>query len=192
MQIGHLLAGVNPSAPRSFEPLPPGIYTVIVSDDAAKTSKYGDTYISMEYTVIDGEFNNRRIWENMNIGHNKSDVAGRALADLKALACAVGIPDAETTGELKDIPFQLKVGQRKSSRDDAAPGAMEQTVQGYIAMDIPARPGRLPAAPAPAPIRRTAAAAQTEAPAPAPAPAPARARAAGTAPAAPPWAVKRA
>jgi hypothetical protein len=176
MQIGHLLAGVQASAPRSFEPLPTGTYTAIVSGDKVSNTKAGDAMLTMEYTIIDGEFNNRKVWTNMNIGHSDPAVAGRALGDLKALASACNLAEAQTTAELFDIPFALKLGQKP--KKDGEKGQMEQTVQGYVGMNISAKPGRLPAAAPAAPIRAPSTAAAPAAPG----------RAAAAAPPTAPWA----
>jgi hypothetical protein len=178
MEIGTLLNGIQPSAPRIFEPLPAGTYTAIVSGDKPTTTTVGDTAVIMEYTIIDGEYNNRKIWDFITIGHSDPKWAGVALGNLKALASACGILEPTSTDELQDIPFQLILGVKKKTKGDRI-GELEQSVQGYKSLgDIAAKPGRLPTPPAPATVR---------APSPA-APAPTG----RAAPAPAPWAVKRA
>lgn len=151
MEIGNRLDGIEASAPRSFEPLPTGTYTAIVSGDKSSYTKAGDEMLTMEYTIIDGEFNNRRVWTNLNVGHSEKATADRALADLKALSVACNIFTLQNTAELRDIPFTLKLGQRQ--KNNAEKGVMEQSVGGYLPLNIAAKPGRLPAAAPPTTLR---------------------------------------
>jgi hypothetical protein len=184
-KIGQMLQGVEAAAPKSFGPLPAGDYVAIVTGDETKLTAAGDSAMQFEYTIIDGEFTNRKIWDYMNVGHSKPETQASALRDLKALCSACGVMDPDDTAELHDIPFTLKLGIKvdKETKDK------KNSVQGYISMTGGAAtaPAARPAAPA-APFQRAVAGAPPAFTRTAP-PAAASAPAAPTAPAraAPPW-----
>ena len=51
----------------NFDPIPAGEYIVkITNSDIVKTKDGAGKYISLEYTVIQGEFKGRKIWQNLN------------------------------------------------------------------------------------------------------------------------------
>jgi hypothetical protein len=177
MQIGHLLQGVQASVPRSFDLMPTGTYTAIVSGAEVKNTKAGDAAINFEYTIIDGEFNNRKVWDYMTVGHSNPKWAALARGNLKALASACNLAEPQNTTDLYDIPFGLMLDQKKSTKTDAKVGDMEQAVMGYVELNIAAKVGRLPPAAPAAPLRPSA---------PAVAAAPARAAVGAAAP----WAKK--
>ena len=47
-----------------FEPIPDGEYNVLLEKVELKESQNGTTNISFEYSVLDGEQENKRIWDN--------------------------------------------------------------------------------------------------------------------------------
>lgn len=100
---------VAPPAP-SREPLPPGMYQVIVMASDIKPTQAGTgEYIELTLQVVDGEFSGRRLWDRLNVSNpNKTaeDIAKRALQEL-CLAC--GVTALTETEQLHDIPVQAQV-----------------------------------------------------------------------------------
>ena len=75
-----------------FEPVPKGMYKVIVEDAEIKDTKAGTgQYISVKFNVMEGEFEGRKIFVMYNI-KNPSEVAVKVgLGQLKALLMAANV-----------------------------------------------------------------------------------------------------
>jgi len=121
-------ASVEASKSTSRGPIPAGVYTAIVSAEQEKPVKSGAyNYIEVEFTVVDGEFDGRRAWQRFLVGHPDKAVSGRHQSDMKALMIGCGLPDAQESSELRDIPFSLKLGVKKNKES----GEDEQAFYGY-------------------------------------------------------------
>jgi hypothetical protein len=73
----------------SFEPMPAGVYNVAVTNVEEKETKNGDKRLSMTFTVIDGEFVGRKIFEGyMLSGSEKAVQIARGM--LKSLLKVAG------------------------------------------------------------------------------------------------------
>jgi hypothetical protein len=87
---------------RDFEPLPSGKYHVAVTDGDLKESgpkakNPGSEYISWEFTVQDGEYENRKLWTNASL-------LPQALFTLKGLLAATGFDvDGELDFDIDDV-----------------------------------------------------------------------------------------
>ena len=63
-QFNFNAASVEPMAPRSFEPLPAGVYEMMVVKSDVKGTQAGTGhYIELEMHCLSGEYSGRRIWE---------------------------------------------------------------------------------------------------------------------------------
>lgn len=118
---------VEPST--GFDPIPVGDYLAIISNSEEKTTKAGDgSYVKLEFTIIEGKYEGRKLWENLNL-QNKSDEAVKiARATLSAICRALSIlrPVADSI-ELHDQPLVIKVGLEK--RKDT--GDMQNRIKAY-------------------------------------------------------------
>lgn len=87
-----------PEDERSFEPMPAGDYVCQVIESEVVQTKSGGDMLKLTLEVTEGQFANRRVWDNLNIRNNNpqaQQIAHRALADLCS-ACGVGpITDSE-------------------------------------------------------------------------------------------------
>lgn len=96
--------------PKSFDPLPHGMYNGMIIDSSVKPTKAGTgEYIELVIQVIDGEHSGRRLWERLNVSNpNKTaeDIARTALAEL---CHAVGVTKLTATEQLHDKPFAMEV-----------------------------------------------------------------------------------
>jgi hypothetical protein len=124
----------------SFEPLPPGEYVVEVVDSEVRPTKAGDgAYISLQLRVVDGEYENRRIFTNIN--HRNPNPKAQAIGErqLAMLCTAVGLKHAlEDVVDLHNVPVKAVIlvepakdnyGPRNSVRaykpvDGAAPAVV--------------------------------------------------------------------
>ena len=81
---------VDPSV--GYEALPAGKYLVEISDSEMKPTKAGNgEMLQLEFTVIDGEFKNRKIWDRLCLRHPNPEAVKIAQANLSAICHAVEV-----------------------------------------------------------------------------------------------------
>lgn len=102
---------VEPSA--GFDPLPEGWYNARMIESEIKPTKAGDgSMLAVQFEIIDGQYANRRIFNNYNI-ENKNPVAVKiAYEQLSAFAWCVGVPDLQDSTMAHNIPLQIKLKVR--------------------------------------------------------------------------------
>ncbi|KAB1068883.1 DUF669 domain-containing protein [Methylobacterium planeticum] len=141
-----------PEDERSFEPMPEGDYNVQIVESEIAPTKSGGDMLKLTLEVIDGQFANRKVWDNLNIRNSNAvaqGIAQRALADICAATNTGPITDSE---ELHFKPFvaTLKIEPSRTVGDrtyDARNGVKRYKARG----------GQPPAGKS-APAQRTAAA----------------------------------
>jgi len=114
-----------------FEPLPSGWYNVAVTDGEVRESKSeknpGSEYIHWEYTVQDGSYENRKVWDNTTL-------LPHALFSLKGLLAATGFAvDGDLDFDIPDVigkTLQIRITQRE------ADGNTYNDVKGYKASGV--------------------------------------------------------
>ncbi len=143
--FGFNLSETQPA--ESFEPLPSGEYVAVLEDSNLKETKSGSGhYLSCKFKVVDGPHMNRVLFANINIHHSneKAQMIGRQ--QLSQLAHAAGVPGANDSLELHDLPVILTV----KLTDDAAYGlrneiksyrSVSQAV-GKFAPSVPSAPSK--------------------------------------------------
>ena len=93
-----------------FDPIPANWYNLSVTkSEILETSKKTGKYIKLEFTVIDGQYKGRKIWENLNIINQNPIAVEIAQKALATLCRAVGKKAIADTQELHGIPLQGKV-----------------------------------------------------------------------------------
>ena len=79
--------------PQSFDNLPAGDYTVMISDmvqKAVKAPKVG-SYLELTMEVVDGPHAGRKMWDRLNLDNPNETAKRIALETLSSIARAVGI-----------------------------------------------------------------------------------------------------
>ena len=77
---------------QSFDPMPAGIYSAIISGAEMKTPQSGKAdYLSLEYTIAEGEFKDRKVWDSLSINSDNVKASNIAKSRLKAVAIATCI-----------------------------------------------------------------------------------------------------
>ena len=100
----------------SYEPIPAGWYTAIISNSEMKATRdgYGE-YLSLTLQIIEGNYQNRLVFARLNL-KNANDVAvDIAKKDLAAICRAVGVMSPQASEELHDKPLMIKVKVRPAS-----------------------------------------------------------------------------
>jgi len=133
---------VEPTA--SFEPLPAGKYLAAVTGSQMKPTKNGDgSYLELEFTVLEGEHKDRKIWDRLCINHSNAMTVKIARGTLSAICRAVGVMQPRDSVELHNLPLQINVKVKK--RDDT--GELTNEIKGYAKKDAAAANGQQPQAP---------------------------------------------
>lgn len=99
----------------SFEPLPIGDYIVTLTsaDATERTTRSGvdQQIIAMRYTVQEGEYAGRVIFNDLLVGGANSEKAREySLRHIREVGWALGLPYITNTNELLNQPFVLEVG----------------------------------------------------------------------------------
>jgi len=132
----------------SFEPVPAGWYTVIITDSEMRPTNAGTgEYLQLTMQIVEGEHQGRHIWDRLNlINPNQTavEIAQRALA---SICRAVGVMTPTNSSELHDRPFEVKVSVRPAKDGYDA----SNDVRGYREIGTadtvpPAAPAAAPAA----------------------------------------------
>lgn len=102
---------VDPSS--GFDPLPAGWYNARIVESEIKPTNAGDgAMLAVQYEIIDGQYSNRRVFQNFNI-ENKNPVAVKiAYEQLSALSYCCGVLDVQDSTMLHGIPLQIKLVEK--------------------------------------------------------------------------------
>ena len=133
---------VDPST--GYDPLPPGKYLVEITDSEMKATKAGNgEMLQLEYTVLDGEFKNRKIWDRLCLRHPNHTAVEIAEANLSAICHAVGVMKLDDSVQLHHAPFVITV---KCKVDDST-GETYNEVKAYARHESQFKPATPPASP---------------------------------------------
>lgn len=117
---------VEPTA--SFDPLPAGKYVAAITGSEKKNTKKGDgNYLELEFTVLEGEYRGRKVWDRLCINHPKDITQKIARGNLSAICRAVGVMQPRDSVELHNLPLVISVKCKK--REDT--GEITNEVKGY-------------------------------------------------------------
>lgn len=101
-----------------FDTLPAGWYPVMVTASEVKPTKDGSgLMLVVTYTVIDGQYKNRKVFGRFNIQNKNPQAQEIAYKQLSALAHAVGHLVINDSSELHNKPLQIKVKVRPAGKD---------------------------------------------------------------------------
>ena len=121
---------VEPSS--SFDPIPAGWYTAIISNSELKATRdgYGE-YLSLTLQIIEGQYENRLVFARLNLKNANEKAVDIARKDLAAICRAVGVMSPQASEQLHDIPLMIKVKVRPASGDYEA----SNDIGGYKAVE---------------------------------------------------------
>lgn len=100
---------VDPAA--DFEPIPDGEYlAMIIDSDVCDTKSGTGQYLKVTHQIIDGPFNGRYIFANLNIVNQNATAQQIGQAQLSSICHAVGVLHAiQDSAELHNKPMVIKV-----------------------------------------------------------------------------------
>jgi len=101
-----------------FTPVPAGEYLArIVKSERKDTNARDGWLINFEWKIMGGEFNDRAIFDNCNLGNKSEKAVAVANKQLTTMCKAIGRSSIEDTEELHDKPMIIVVGIRPAKGD---------------------------------------------------------------------------
>ncbi|MBT7445843.1 MAG: DUF669 domain-containing protein [Methylococcales bacterium] len=93
-----------------FMPVPTGNYTSMVRISKVASAKSGrGRYLSLEIEIVEGNFQGRRVWENLNLNHTNPETVEIAQRKLSQICRAMGVLSLDESAQLYNVPFQLSI-----------------------------------------------------------------------------------
>ena len=109
---------VTANAPESssFEALPAGKYTCIISDSEMKETKAGTgQYLQCTLQIVDGQHKGRQTWARFNLVNPNATAVEIAERQFGELCRALKLAQVEDSQDLHDKPFIAKLKLRPAS-----------------------------------------------------------------------------
>jgi hypothetical protein len=98
----------------SFDPIPAGEYDAIIADsELKKTTKGNGEYLKLKLQVLNGQFQNRIVFDNLNIRNPNEKAQQIARGNLSAICRAVGVLTPKDSSELHNKPLKIKLAIEK-------------------------------------------------------------------------------
>lgn len=115
--------------PNDFGTIPPGDYEACIINSEMKATKDGQgSYLNLEIQVINGQFQNRRLFDKLNLVNKNEQAVTIAKGTLSAICRAVNVLTPNDSAELHNKPMRITVGSRKN---DYKNGEMENYIKSY-------------------------------------------------------------
>jgi hypothetical protein len=106
---------VEPATGR-FELLPIDDYLAVITDSAmADNKKTKGQHLSLTWTIIEGDYKDRKVFVNLNLINESADTVEIAQRDLSAICRATGVLHPKVSEELHNKPVVISVKIRKGS-----------------------------------------------------------------------------
>ena len=107
---------------QSYEPIPEGSYVAVIEDSEERQTRAGNgSYLKLTWRIIDGPYQGRKVWENLNLDNPNEkavEIAQRSLAEI-CVACRLqDVP--EDSEVLHNKPMKIKITIREASNGYAA------------------------------------------------------------------------
>ena len=100
----------NVAPPASYEPIPAGWYKVVISAAEEKATKaQTGSYLRLELEVIEGEFQGRKVFDNLNLENTNQTAVDIAKRQLGSICRAINVPTPRNEQELCDKPLMAKI-----------------------------------------------------------------------------------
>lgn len=116
---------------QGFEPIPAGEYDVIIIDSKMKPTKANTgRYLELTLQVLNGPFQNRQLWDRLNLFNPNEKAVQIAKGTLSAICRAVGVMTPKDSAELHNRPLRCRVVGTKDQN-----GNPSNEVKGYKPRD---------------------------------------------------------
>lgn len=111
-----------------FDLIEPGEYNaVIVASERKPTASGSGDYLKLEIQIADGKYQNRKLFDNLNLWNNNAQAREIARGQFSAICRAVNIITPNRSDEIHNKVLTIKVGVDK--RKDT--GEMQNRIKAY-------------------------------------------------------------
>ncbi len=115
------MAGFDANAPEnqsSNSLVPAGTYRMVaVSSELKDTKKRDGKYFNFEFQILDGEFQNRRVFHKFNIKNSNEQAEQIGKGQLSQFCRAVNVPNPNDSSDLHMKQFEAKVIIKKAEEN---------------------------------------------------------------------------
>ena len=111
------LSGFNANnvEPQSFDVLPAGEYEAVITASQVKPTSKGDgKFLELQLQVINGQFQNRVLFDRLNLWNPSDKAVQIAQGTLSSICRAVGVLTPNDSADLHNKPLRVKITVRKS------------------------------------------------------------------------------
>lgn len=135
-------ANVEPQ--QSFEAIPDGWYTVLMTKSEMKPTKdnaqTGNAYLEAELTVQDQAYKGRKLFYRLNVKNANPVAQEIAYKQLSAICHAVGVIQVQDSQQLHGLPFMVKVSVKRDESGKYEPSNEIKAIKGLNEGAAPAMP----------------------------------------------------
>ena len=115
MQFSFNATNVAPATGRP-DPVPAGVYTLIIKNADVETNANGVQMIKLDQVIADGPFANRKVWQRITLSHPTSTDAERIGQALFSSLChAIGVLQVQDTTQLINKVARARLKVRKDA-----------------------------------------------------------------------------
>ena len=100
----------NTIEPASFDVLPNGSYEAVISNSEMKSTSTGGEMLVLTLQILNGEYQNRKIWDRLNLKNQNATAVQIAKGTLSSICRAVNVMTPKDSSELHNKPMLIKVG----------------------------------------------------------------------------------
>lgn len=130
---------VEPNEP--FDAIPAGEYDVVIVSSSIEPTKSGTgRFLKLELQILGGQFQNRKLWDRLNIWNQNAQAVQIAKGTLSAICRAVNVMAPRNSEELHNKPLRCRV----VVEDGQNPGEKWNAIKGYKSRHsggVPTLPG---------------------------------------------------
>ena len=128
-QNGFDATHIDPTV--DFEHVPASKYTAEITDsDMRDNSKGTGEYLWLEFTILDGPYAGRKLWNQLNLVNPSAQAVEIAQRELSAICHATGKLRVKDSMELHNIPLEINVKVKNNPEY-----GMQNIIRGYKAIN---------------------------------------------------------
>lgn len=106
----------------TFGPIPKGVYNMVVTEAEETVTKAGNKRINITFSITDGEYSGRKIWEGYNLTGENTKAVQISRGQLKALWKCAGHTDFRIESADKfigiEVTASVKIQEGRDGFDD--------------------------------------------------------------------------
>ncbi|WP_027710322.1 DUF669 domain-containing protein [Zooshikella ganghwensis] len=115
-----------------FTPIPAGDYLAMIDKADVKMNKAGTGhYIAFSYIILEGQYAERRVFDNQNISHPNQQAENIGRRAISAIGQALGNPNVQDSDQLLNQPLVIKVTIRNNKQSNEP----ENVIRGWLSKE---------------------------------------------------------